>query len=127
MVVLISITKPWSARSARKLSRARTRSSPDPMLVAGPGRRSPRCSRPPNSTTSILMPGSSSHSNASLADEQWVAEIDQIIRTYRSADAGRWSARQEAIKQLRDLGLTEGDALRYLGKPGMPAHKPKRV
>jgi hypothetical protein len=57
--------------------------------------------------------------------EQWVAEVDQIIRTYRSADGG--SARHLAIKQLRDLGLTEGDASRYLGKPGIPADKPKRI
>ena len=58
--------------------------------------------------------------------EQWFAEVNQIIRTYRAADpkVSTQSARQTAIKQLRDLGLTEGDALRYLkGKPDLPPDK----
>lgn len=49
--------------------------------------------------------------------EQWLQEVSEIIRTYRSADGRFPSARQIAIKKLKDLGLTEGDALRYLSKP----------
>lgn len=57
--------------------------------------------------------------------EQWLAEVDHIIRNYRSADpkASPHAARQLAIKQLRDLGLTEGDALRYLGQGDVPGEK----
>jgi hypothetical protein len=54
--------------------------------------------------------------------EQWLAEVNQTIRTYRATDprASIQAARQAAIKRLRDLGLTEGDALRYLGNADIP-------
>ena len=54
-----STTIPSSARSDRKPSRARTRSSLDLTAGAAHGPSSPRCSRPPSSTTSILTLGSS--------------------------------------------------------------------
>ena len=62
-------------------------------------------------------------SNARSAEE-WLTEVDQIIRTYQTAHprSSIYSARQVAIKRLKDLGLTEGDALRYLhGKGVVPA------
>jgi hypothetical protein len=59
--------------------------------------------------------------------EQWLFEVDQIVRSYRTADSRGWAARQEAIKQLKDLGLTEGDAARYLGKPDVQSDKAARV
>jgi hypothetical protein len=59
--------------------------------------------------------------------EQWLSEVDQIVRNYRTADSRFPSARQVAIKKLRDLGLTEGDAVRYLGKPDVQSDKPARV
>ena len=55
--------------------------------------------------------------------EQWLAEVNEIVRTYRTADPRFPSARQIAMKQLRDLGLTEGDAVRYLGKADVPSDK----
>ena len=59
--------------------------------------------------------------------EQWLTEVNQIVRNYRTADLGEQSARQIAIKKLKDLGLTEGDALRYLGKPDVVMEKRRRV
>ena len=59
--------------------------------------------------------------------EQWLTEVNQIVRSYRTADPREQSSRQIAIKKLKDLGLTEGDALRYLGKPDMVTEKRKRV
>ena len=60
--------------------------------------------------------------------EQWLEEVNQIVRSYRSADpkGSPHAAREAAIKQLRDLGLTEGDALRYLGEAGVPEEKRPR-
>jgi hypothetical protein len=58
--------------------------------------------------------------------EQWLAELDRVIRIYRNVNAKESTqpVRQAAIKRLRDLGLTEGDALRYLkGKAEVPVDK----
>jgi hypothetical protein len=48
--------------------------------------------------------------------EQWLAEVDRVVRNYRNADRKETihPGRQAAIKRLKGLGLTEGDALRYL-------------
>ena len=58
--------------------------------------------------------------------EQWLAEVDRVLRIYRNADpkASIQSVRQAAIKRLKDLGLMEGDALRYLkGKVDLSSDK----
>lgn len=48
--------------------------------------------------------------------EEWLAEVDRIIHAYRTSERkGPPSVtRQGAVKQLMELGLTVGDAWRYL-------------
>jgi hypothetical protein len=55
--------------------------------------------------------------------EEWVAELDGIINQYRNGDprAAPLTLRQ-AIARLVELGVCEGDAVRYLDqKPNRPA------
>jgi hypothetical protein len=54
--------------------------------------------------------------------EEWLAQVDEVIRAYRAADPRQLQLgpRQEAIDRLRMLGLSEGEAIRYLN-----AKKPK--
>jgi hypothetical protein len=50
--------------------------------------------------------------------EEWVDAVNEIIRLYRgsSADAGAETiSREEAVSRLRELGVSEGDAVRWLG------------
>jgi hypothetical protein len=47
------------------------------------------------------------------------AELDDIVERYRALHQdGRKTAltREEAIKRIRKLGFSEGDAMRWLGK-----------
>lgn len=57
-----------------------------------------------------------------LSAEEWQAELRAIIKKYReAASAGPVSAkaaRDEAIAACRSLGLSEGDAQRYLAPKG---------
>ena len=50
--------------------------------------------------------------------EEWLAEVNAIIRRYRSGYTERLGAgpltREEAIARLRRLGLTQGEAERWL-------------
>ncbi len=48
--------------------------------------------------------------------EQWLAEVDRVIRAYRVPERREpvSMSRQAAVKRLIELGLTEGDARRYL-------------
>ena len=48
--------------------------------------------------------------------EQWLAEVDRIIRAYRTPERREPQplTRQRAVKRLLELGLTEADARRYL-------------
>ena len=52
-----------------------------------------------------------------LSYEGLRAELDQVVRRYRAdlADDRSTLTRDEAIKRIRKLGFTEGDALRWLG------------
>ena len=47
------------------------------------------------------------------------AELDEIVERYRAHRAGdgskRGLTREEAVKRIRRLGFTEGDAVRWLG------------
>ena len=53
--------------------------------------------------------------------EGWRAKLDAVIKRYRNPGAGYAGMQlDDAIAELRKLGLTEGDALRYLGKPTPP-------
>jgi hypothetical protein len=49
------------------------------------------------------------------------AELDDIVEQYRAYIARDESkaglTRGEAVKRIRQLGFTEGDALRWLGSP----------
>jgi len=49
------------------------------------------------------------------------AELDDILERYRAhaaQDGGKGGlARAEAVKRIRQLGFTEGDAERWLGSP----------
>jgi hypothetical protein len=53
-----------------------------------------------------------------MTSEEWLAAVDAIIRRYRthSVEAGRSAplTQEEAIAELRRLGITTGDALRWL-------------
>jgi hypothetical protein len=51
--------------------------------------------------------------------EEWVAELDGIINQYRNGDprAAPLTLRQ-AIARLVELGVCEGDAVRYLDQAG---------
>jgi hypothetical protein len=51
--------------------------------------------------------------------EEWLAEVDRIVRSYRTQMAVQPVAeyRQVAKDELRELGLTEADAIRYLDGP----------
>jgi len=53
--------------------------------------------------------------------EEWVAEVDTIIRRYRSGYVERVGegslSREEAIARLRRLGLGYGEAERWLSSP----------
>jgi hypothetical protein len=54
------------------------------------------------------------------SSEEWLAAVDDIIRRYRthSVELGRKAplTQEEAIAALRRLGLTTGDALRWLSE-----------
>jgi hypothetical protein len=56
------------------------------------------------------------------------AELDDIVEQYRAHIARDGSkaglTREEAVKRIRQLGFTEGDALRWLGLK--PRSKPLR-
>jgi hypothetical protein len=51
--------------------------------------------------------------------EEWMAEVDGIVHQYRG-ESGRRGVppitRQQAIERLVELGLSEGDAIRYLDR-----------
>jgi hypothetical protein len=53
-----------------------------------------------------------------ITSEEWLAEVEAIIRGYRagSVDDRRGEAltRDEAVARLRHLGLTAGEAWRWL-------------
>ena len=55
--------------------------------------------------------------------EEWVAELDSIINQYRNGEPRSAPlTRRKAIERLVELGLTEGDAVRYLDqKANRPA------
>jgi hypothetical protein len=55
--------------------------------------------------------------------EEWVAELDSIINQYRNGEPRSSPlTRRKAIERLVELGLTEGDAVRYLDqKANRPA------
>ena len=50
--------------------------------------------------------------------EAWLAEVDAIIRRYRLAaaqdDIDKSELLAKAIRDLCDLGLTQGEAVKYL-------------
>jgi hypothetical protein len=49
--------------------------------------------------------------------EEWIAEIDHLIASFGESDRPlRTPTREQIIERLRKLGLTEGDALRYLSR-----------
>jgi hypothetical protein len=51
--------------------------------------------------------------------EEWLAEVDSIINQYHEGTAHRSRTpltRKQAIDRLVELGLSEGDAVRYLDK-----------
>ena len=52
------------------------------------------------------------------------AELDDIIERYRAQTAGdgikRGLTREEAVKRIRELGFTKGDAERWLGSRPRP-------
>jgi hypothetical protein len=50
-----------------------------------------------------------------LSAEEWLAELESIIRCYREWDALPLT-RKQAFDRIIELGLSEGDAIRYLGK-----------
>jgi hypothetical protein len=59
-----------------------------------------------------------------LSAEEWLAELEATIKAYRAADkvgpVSTASARSDATARTRKLGLTDGDASRYLdGKKGL--------
>lgn len=50
--------------------------------------------------------------------ESWRGRVDLIVKRYRNGAAGfAGMKRDDAIAELKKLGLTEGDAMRWLGKP----------
>jgi hypothetical protein len=55
--------------------------------------------------------------------EEWVAELDSIIHQYRDGEPrAAPMTRRKAIARLVELGVSEGDAVRYLDqKPNRPA------
>ena len=50
--------------------------------------------------------------------EEWLAEVDAVIRRYRSGHSERVGytrlTQEEAVAELRRLGLTYGEAVRWL-------------
>jgi hypothetical protein len=47
--------------------------------------------------------------------EEWVAELDSIINQYRNGEPRAAPlTRRKAIERLMELGVSEGDAVRYL-------------
>jgi hypothetical protein len=90
---------------------------PSPEMFLG---RRNRHFEPPT----IQRMGEEAMASSVRSAEQWLMEVDRVIRIFRAADLKEsvQSVRQAAIKRLKDLGLTEGDALRYLkSKPDTPA------
>ena len=55
--------------------------------------------------------------------EEWVAELDGIVNQYRNGEPRSAPlTRRKAIDRLVELGVSEGDAVRYLDqKPNRPA------
>jgi len=52
-----------------------------------------------------------------LSAEEWVAELDGIINQYRDGEPrGAPLTRRQAIARLMELGVSEGDAVRYLDR-----------
>ena len=53
-----------------------------------------------------------------ISAEEWKDRLDAIVRKYRLAaaqdDADRASLVAKAIRDLMDLGLTQGEAVKYL-------------
>lgn len=53
--------------------------------------------------------------------EAWRAQVDAIIKRYRNGYAGFAGMRRaDAIAELKKLGLSEGDAARWLKEPLPP-------
>jgi hypothetical protein len=65
--------------------------------------------------------------------EQWLAEVEEVVRRYRLACAdprscGKQGAAElltQALAQLRRLGLTQGEGLRLLRGGGAPEAVPR--
>jgi len=62
-----------------------------------------------------------------LSAEEWMAEVDSIINQYHEGSGHRGRtpmSRKQAIERLVQLGLSEGNAVRYLdrnrAKPAVP-------
>lgn len=51
-----------------------------------------------------------------LSAEEWVAAVNEVVRLYRGTGNGGAEAisREEAMKRMRELGVSEGDATRWL-------------
>lgn len=60
--------------------------------------------------------------------EEWLAELNRIINAYRTADGRALPirSRDQVVRSLMELGLTEGEALRYMGGQSRPAVVPPR-
>ena len=69
------------------------------------------------------MTGTATVSEVRTAEE-WLAAVEDIIRRYRGHTpdpATPRLSREEALERMRDLGLAEGDAERWLApKPRYP-------
>ena len=61
-----------------------------------------------------------------LSYESLRAELDGIVERYRAHDGSKAGlTRDEAVKRIRQLGFTEGDADRWLGsEPRSKSLKP---
>lgn len=55
-----------------------------------------------------------------ISDREWLAELDLAVSTYRRGraefPAKRKELRAQAIDKLKAIGISAGDAERYLGK-----------
>jgi hypothetical protein len=58
------------------------------------------------------------HMKRRITSEEWLAEVEAIIRSYRMGSAENRGdgalTRDEAVARLRRLGLTAGEAWRWL-------------
>jgi hypothetical protein len=52
--------------------------------------------------------------------EEWVAAVNEIVRRYRGGGADEAISREEAMSRMRALGISEGDAIRWLDVKARP-------